>query len=51
MKDGGQFLRFGPDSAYRYAKVDQDGHSLAVSELVDLGVNYLHRAASWPEWR
>ena len=49
MKGGGQFQRFDPDSAYRYAKVDEDGHSLTVSELTDLGVYYLLRAASWQE--
>jgi len=49
VKGGGQFYRFDPDSAYRYAKVDQDGHWLTVSELVELGVYYLHRAASWQE--
>ena len=49
VKGGGQFHRFDPDSVYRYAKVDQDGHSLTVNELADLGVDYLHRAASWQE--
>ncbi len=49
VKGGGQFQRFDPDSAYRYAKVDEDGHSLTVSELTDLGVYYLLRAASWQE--
>lgn len=49
VKGGGQFNRFDPDSAYRHARVDQDGHWLTVSELAKLGVYYLHRAASWPE--
>ncbi len=51
MKGGGQFNRFDPGSAYRYARVDQDGHWLTVSELADLGACYLHRAASWQEER
>ena len=49
VKGGWQFQRFNPDSAYRYAKVDQDSRRLTVSELAELGVHYLHRAASWQE--
>ncbi len=49
VRGGGQFNRFDPDSAYRYARVDQAGHWLTVSELADLGACYLHRAASWQE--
>lgn len=41
------FQRFNPDSAYRYAKVDQGGLRITVSELIQLGVHYLNRAASW----
>ena len=42
------FQRFNPDSAYRYAKVDQGGLRITVSELIQLGVHYLNRATSWP---
>jgi len=41
------FQRFNPDSAYRYAKVDQGGLRITVSELIQLGIHYLNRAASW----
>ncbi len=51
VKGGGKFNRFDPDSAYRYARVDQGGHWLTVSGPADLGACYLHRAASWPEER
>ena len=41
------FQRFNPDSAYLYAKVDQGGQRITVGELIQLGVHYLNRAASW----
>ena len=48
VKEDRDFQRFNPDFAYRYAKVDQDGQRITVSELIRLGIHYLKRAASWP---
>jgi hypothetical protein len=42
------FQRFNPDFAYRYAKVDQNALRITVRELIQLGIHYLNRAASWP---
>jgi hypothetical protein len=44
--DGG-FQRFNPDFAYLYARVDQGGVRITVSELIQLGIHYLNCAASW----
>jgi hypothetical protein len=48
VKGNQGFQRFNPDFAYRYAKVDQGGLRTTVRELIQLGIHYLNRAASWP---
>lgn len=47
MRGDKGFQRFNPDFAYLYAKVDQGDMRLTVSELIQLGIHYLDRAASW----
>lgn len=48
VKSDQGFQRFNPDFAYRYAKVDQGDLRITIRELIQLGIHYLNRAASWP---